>query len=277
MIFGGIRAKMSPRFGDGDMTLAWLRLPLHYVIPVCFVALTACGPLQPRDGAPASPPPNLLSIPDAVPRDEPPSRYGNMPEYEINGLRFRTLKSSRGYRATGIASWYGTKFHGKLTSSREPYDMYKMTAAHPTLPLPSYVRVTNLDNGRSVVVRVNDRGPFHPGRIIDLSYAAAARLDMLATGTARVRVEAVDSEAAAMDDGLLFLQVGAFAEQRNAQRLQRKLAQANIDSEIRPARLDDHDTIYRVHVGPFHSRQDAEHWRRQLADLGVAPTHIVME
>ncbi len=258
------------------MSLHRLLLRSNAII-LLFGLLAGCGSLGVRDGAPAHPPPGLLDIPDAVPRAEPLSRYGNPPEYEVNGLRFRTLKSSRGYKARGIASWYGTKFHGRLTSSREPYDMYKMTAAHPTLPLPSYVRVTNLDNGKSVVVRVNDRGPFHPGRIIDLSYAAAAKLGMLATGTARVEVEAVDSAAAAMDDGDLFLQVGAFAEHDNARLLQRRLARADIDSEIKPAALDDHDTIYRVHVGPLRSRQEAERLRRRLASLGLAPTHIVME
>jgi len=133
-------------------------------------------------------------IPDAVPRAEPPSRSGNMAEYELRGRSYRVLDSSVGYDERGIASWYGADFHGRPTSSGEPYDMYQVTAAHRTLPLPSYVEVTNLANGRSVIVRVNDRGPFHDpdSRIIDVSYAAATKLGMVGSGTANVRVRAIE-------------------------------------------------------------------------------------
>jgi rare lipoprotein A len=131
-------------------------------------------------------------IPDAVPPAfEAPSRYGNAQEYEVMGQTYQVLESSEGYAEEGEASWYGEDFHGRPTSSQETYDMYAMTAAHKALPIPTYVEVENLDNGRTAVVRVNDRGPFHEGRIIDLSYAAALKLGIVASGVARVRVRAV--------------------------------------------------------------------------------------
>jgi rare lipoprotein A len=122
----------------------------------------------------------------------PKSRYGNPENYCVLGKCYNTLKTAANYKEKGIASWYGPNFHGRLTSTRETYDMYGMTAAHKTLPLPTYVLVTNLHNKKSIVVRVNDRGPFHDGRIIDLSYTAAARLDILRTGTGLVEVTALD-------------------------------------------------------------------------------------
>ncbi len=145
-----------------------------------------------RDGPPPSPPDvDLDTISDAVPREEPRSRYGNPAEYEVEGQTFRTLESADGYEEEGVASWYGGGAQGRRTSSGEPYDPFAMTTAHRTLPLPSYLEITNLENGRRVVVRVNDRGPFHGGRLIDVSYAAAHRLGMVGTGTARVRVRAL--------------------------------------------------------------------------------------
>ncbi len=147
-------------------------------------------------GSPAliSPPRTADEIPDAVPRAEPPSPYGNMVEYEQSGRRYQVLESSYYYDDRGIASWYGEDFHGRPTSSQEPYDMHEMTAAHRTLPLPSWVEVTNLANGRRAILRVNDRGPFHDPdrRIIDVSYAAAIKLGMVGAGTAPVRVRAVE-------------------------------------------------------------------------------------
>ncbi|MEA3243358.1 MAG: septal ring lytic transglycosylase RlpA family protein, partial [Pseudomonadota bacterium] len=135
---------------------------------------------------------DVFDVKDAVPRVEPKSRYGNPASYVVFGKRYHTLSSSMGYSDRGIASWYGTKFHGHRTSSGEPYDMYQMSAAHKTLPLPTYARVTNLSNDKSVIVKINDRGPFHDNRIIDLSYAAAARLDILNTGTGLVEVQAIE-------------------------------------------------------------------------------------
>ena len=143
-----------------------------------------------------APPPVPGAVPDAVPRVEPRSRYGNPPFYEVFGKRYYVLSSSVGYWERGVASWYGPGFHKERTSTGESYDMYGMTAAHKTLPLPAYVRVTNLQNGRSVVVRVNDRGPFVGNRIIDLSYTAAAKLDMLRNGTAMVEIRSIDPSVA---------------------------------------------------------------------------------
>jgi rare lipoprotein A len=150
-------------------------------------------------------------VPDAVPRAEPRAIYGNPPSYEVFGKRYYLMASSVGYVERGVASWYGPGFHKELTSVREPYDMYGMTAAHKTLPLPAYVRVTNLQNGRSCVVRVNDRGPFVGNRIIDLSYTAAAKLDMLRDGTAMVEVRALQPLDPALDTHLTVASVGALA------------------------------------------------------------------
>lgn len=140
-------------------------------------------------------PPDVSNVPDAVPRVEPRAPSGNRESYEVWGKTYHVLADPSGYRNQGVASWYGEKFHGYTTASGEIYDMYKMTAAHRSLPLPTYARVSNVDNGRSVIVKVNDRGPFHSDREIDLSYAAAARLDILGNGTGRVRVEAIDPVA----------------------------------------------------------------------------------
>jgi len=172
-------------------------------VGVVAVTLAACATAPQRTTPPPPPsavPPNQAprppfapeSVPDAVPRVEPRSRYGNPPFYEVFGKRYYVMPSSVGYVERGVASWYGPGFHEIRTSTGEPYDMYGMTAAHKTLPLPAYVRVTNLSNGRSIVVRVNDRGPFVGNRIIDLSYTAAAKLDMLRNGTAFVEVRALD-------------------------------------------------------------------------------------
>ncbi len=171
-----------------------LALPLGLAVAV---GLTACFSAPPRPAptvptAPVTPPPKPDSIPEVIPRIEPRARSGNPPFYDVFGKRYYVLSSSVGYRERGVASWYGPGFHNVRTSIGEPYDMYGMTAAHKTLPLPAYVRVTNLQNGRSVVVRVNDRGPFVGNRIIDLSYSAAVKLDMLRNGTAMVEVRTID-------------------------------------------------------------------------------------
>ncbi len=147
-----------------------------------------------RDGPPAAPPPHLADVPDAEPRVETIRPRGANKPYEIAGQRYEPMAADVPYRERGLASWYGRKFHGRPTSSGEPYDMYAMTAAHPTLPIPSYARVRNPANGREIVVRVNDRGPFHSGRIIDLSYTAALKLDLL-RGVAPVEVERLTHDA----------------------------------------------------------------------------------
>ncbi|MBP7616482.1 MAG: septal ring lytic transglycosylase RlpA family protein, partial [Steroidobacteraceae bacterium] len=189
-------------------------------------ALLAAGCAAPRPKTspapapvPATPPPptDVAAIPDAVPRAEPRSLRGNPPFYEVFGKRYAVLATAEGHIERGVASWYGPGFHAAQTSTGEPYDMYAMTAAHKTLPLPCYARVTNLANGRSVVVRVNDRGPFVAGRIVDLSYTAAAKLDMLRGGTAFVEMRVitpgtpaavVPAPIAALSGGL-YVQTGA--------------------------------------------------------------------
>ena len=164
------------------------------VVTVALVA--ACGSAPKKggyykdDGPHASPPTNLASIPDARPRAEPLHKFANRP-YEVFGKRYVPMASVQPFRQRGIASWYGKRFHGQKTSSGEIYDMYAMSAAHPTLPIPSYAKVTNVRNGRQVVVRVNDRGPFHSNRIIDLSYAAAYRIGIIESGSGEVEVESV--------------------------------------------------------------------------------------
>jgi rare lipoprotein A len=175
----------------------------------CFFARESPAPVPSTRTPPAPPPPapirppqGALEIPDAVPRYEPRSPYGNPPFYEVFGKRYFVLSSGADYAERGVASWYGPGFHKVRTSTGEIYDMYGMTAAHKTLPLPAYVRVTNLQNGRSVVVRVNDRGPFVGNRIIDLSYTAAAKLDMLRNGTAMVEVRTVGPANAPGDAGI---------------------------------------------------------------------------
>jgi rare lipoprotein A len=172
-------------------------------LPFCaavVVGIAACFSAPPRPQSPspaavpaAESPPAAQSVPDAVPRIERHSRKGNPPFYDVFGKRYFVLSSSVGYVERGVASWYGPGFHRVRTSTGEIYDMYAMTAAHKTLPLPAHVRVTNLQNGRSVVVRVNDRGPFVGNRIIDLSYTAASKLDMLRNGTAMVEVRSLDA------------------------------------------------------------------------------------
>jgi rare lipoprotein A len=166
---------------------------------------TSAPPVSDNVIPPAPPAAAPPAVPDAAPRAEPRSRHGNPPFYDVFGKRYYVLSSSAAYVERGVASWYGPGFHKVRTSTGEQYDMYGMTAAHKTLPLPAYVRVTNLQNGRNVVVRVNDRGPFVGNRIIDLSYTAASRLDMLRNGTAMVEVRALDFPAATPDPGATLL------------------------------------------------------------------------
>jgi rare lipoprotein A len=167
------------------------------------VALGGCASRggDAADGAPGDRGLNLGDTPDAVPRVEPRSKYGNMATYVVRGKRYYTKPDSHGHVELGMASWYGKKFHGQKTSSGERYDMYSMTAAHKTLPLPTYARVTNVENGRSAVVRINDRGPFHGPRVIDLSYAAATKIGVVSNGTAMVEVRAIDPGRPATDPG----------------------------------------------------------------------------
>ena len=220
------------------------------------------------DGPEATPPPKLESIPDAVPRQEPLHRFANR-TYVVLGNAYTPQTERRAYSQEGLASWYGRRFHGKKTASGEPYDMYAMTAAHPTLPIPSYARVTSLVNGRSVVVRINDRGPFHRSRLIDLSYTAAHKLGYLDQGSTRVRVESMDPAAngvqgEASADGL-YLQVGAFSRSENAQKLLQRIKRelGLDDARIQVVLIG---SLHRVQVGPYASEEDARAERTQMRE-----------
>lgn len=255
-------------------------------------------------------PPDVSDVPDAVPRDEPPSRAGNRSTYEVWGKTYHVLPSANGYSKRGLASWYGEKFHGYATSNGEIYDMYKMSAAHRSLPLPTYALVSNERNGQSVIVRVNDRGPFHSDREIDLSYAAAARLDILDEGTGAVKVEAIDpvqwqarrsnngapqsskvateskkltatssSEAAARSnnnppsesgDEVLYLQIAALGNSQNAQQMRSQLSNA-ISHDVR---VNEDGDVYRVQVGPVTADQEGDA-RKALHDAGFTDVFIV--
>lgn len=217
-------------------------------------------------------PADVASTPDAVPRDEPRSRYGNPPSYEALGERYEVMtEAPRNFRETGKASWYGKKFHGRRTASGEKYDMFGMTAAHKTLPLPSYARVTNTDNGRSVVVKINDRGPFHPGRIVDLSYAAAAKIDLLHHGSADVVLEVLTPEqgGTAIEAGEgkpRYLEVGRFDDPVDAVALQERLRRLGFDNAELLASDgsagDGDEQILRV--GPYKDFAALEKARRRL-------------
>lgn len=225
--------------------------------------LAACsrGVREPVDGPPAGPlDVSRIVAPD--PRPEPLSPYGNHSPYTVLGRTYRVLPSAEGYRERGIASWYGTKFHGRLTSSGEPYDLYQLTAAHKTLPLPTWAEVTHLENGRRIVVRINDRGPFHPDRIIDLSWAAAVKLGIDAAGTGPVEVRAITFDGEGQRPVRpaqvpVLLQVGAFSNRLGAEAVAAELRQGGIqDTRIQRARASG-TLIWRVQVGPFQSKDRA--------------------
>ena len=282
-----------------------MRLALALVLAVL---LAACGsaPKKPDtpsgkyyadDGPPESVPDNLADIPDAVPRDEPFHRYANRP-YTVFGQTYVPVVNRDATKERGLASWYGRKFHGQKTSSGEIYDMFAMTAAHKTLPIPSYAKVTNLKNGKSVVVRVNDRGPFHSNRIIDLSYAAAARIGIVAAGSGLVEVERIVPTAAGEEtppvtvavappqpavvktpvvekEGTeLWLQLGAFSSQQGAESFRehvtRELTWLN-----EPIDIASRDGLHRVRIGPYRNLEEAAAIGDKVRrTLGVAPALI---
>ena len=232
-------------------------------------------PEKPRD---------INSVPDAVPKWEPRSKKGNPPFYTVLGKRYVVLAAADGFVERGVASWYGPTFHGIATSIGESYDMYGMSAAHKTLPLPAYARVTNLRNGKSVVVRINDRGPFVANRVIDLSYTAAAKLDMLKEGTTLVEVKVVtpaDSEKLARTDELppqtLYIQAGAFADERNAQQLAARMKAGGIDSVFVQNPPDGKSRLFRVRAGPVTSTADFDRLAAKLAKLGISDVRLAMD
>jgi rare lipoprotein A len=252
--------------------------------PAAPAAAPAPAPSLPSAVTPP-PPANVESIPDAVPRPEPRSAHGNPPFYDVLGHRYFVLAAADGYVERGVASWYGPTFHGGSTSSGEAYDMYGMTAAHKTLPLPTYVRVTNLKNGKSVVVRVNDRGPFVANRLIDLSYTAAAKLDMLREGTTLVEVTALTPQvpdeltrSAATPPPVLYVQAGAFADGQNAQHLLERLRAAGLTSAFVLGPLQGTSSaLYKVRLGPVSSVADFDRLAAQLATLGISDARLVTD
>lgn len=220
------------------------------------------------DGPEANPPPNLDAVPDAVPRKEPLHRFANR-TYVALGTTYTPQTERSSYSEEGLASWYGRRFHGKKTASGELYDMYAMTAAHPTLPIPSYARVTALNSGKSVVVRINDRGPFHSSRIIDLSYTAAHKLGFLGGGSGRVRVDAIDPDTydirgESFDDGV-YLQVGAFAQADNAQKLLERL-QRVLELDGARVRVVLIGALHRVQIGPYAGEDEARADRARVRE-----------
>lgn len=257
--------------------------------------ITACSGLHKKggyfedDGPPRRASVDIASIDNAVPRAEPLSKYGNRP-YIVHGKTYYPLKDANGYKERGIASWYGKKFHGRRTSSGEPYDMYAMTAAHKTLPLPSYVRVQNLKNGRSVIVRLNDRGPFVGNRIIDLSFSAATKLGIVGAGTGMVEVAVAAAAATELPDPApaptgqtytapprLYLQVGAFASRENAANLQSRLRAAQLGPIFITREFQGNVRMFRLRVGPLASVAESDRLVQRAMAYGIADAHIVIE
>lgn len=222
------------------------------------------------DGPPDNPPSNLDSIPDAVPRNET-LRPANMRPYAALGQTFRPMTSLTPYQKRGIASWYGRRYHGKPTASGEVYDMYAMTAAHPTLPIPSYARVTNLNNGKSVIVRINDRGPFLANRVIDLSYTAAYKLDVLANGSAPVIVETIIPEMASSprtertasvqatrtQGNQIYIQLAAFGSASNAHSFLSQI-RSELPSITHKTDIANEDGLYKIRTGPYSNQTSAQ-------------------
>ena len=278
------------------------------------IFLTACGTASgprggaigtTRDGAPSHKV-DVTSIPDAVPRAERRSKYGNPTTYAVASKTYRIMSDSEGYVESGVASWYGTKFHGRRTSSGEPYDMHAMTAAHKTLPLPTYAEVTNLQNGRKVIVKINDRGPFHDNRLIDLSHAAASKLGILATGTGLVEVRTITPQCAeckdtqespsgadmpktvaaeAADDkpntAKLYLQAGAFSGRGNAERLRARINEVAIKAVHGNVQIIERETErsarYRVRIGPFASMGAVDRFTSDLRRMGIPDAKVVSD
>jgi rare lipoprotein A len=241
------------------------------------------------DGPGANPPPDLDAIPEPTPKIEPISKYTNRP-YTVLGRTYTPYTQPTPYKERGVATWYGRRYHGQKTSSGEVYDMYALSAAHTVLPLPSYARVTNVANGKSVVVRVNDRGPFHEDRLIDLSYAAAHRIGIIGQGSAVVEVEAIipgsgdapvvaSAQVAAApvaapvssEAGGIFVQLGAFSVEQNANAFLRKM-RMDLSWLAGSMQLYRGDGLYKVHAGPYPNRGEAERAAERIRqELGFTP------
>ena len=256
------------------MTLRLIRM----VSPAIFVVLGACASVEPEPASVA------VSAPVVV--NPPRSQRGNPAEYEVMGRRYRVMATGDDYRDTGVASWYGREFHGRPTSSGERYDMFALTAAHKTLPIPMWVEVTNQRNGKSVIVKVNDRGPFVDDRIIDLSYAAALELDMISAGTAPVFVRALGAPATmpsatvaqvVAEDRVVFAQVGAFSDQTNAERMMQRLQRSGFANAAIVSDALGADTVHRVRIGPLDGDSVFTSVRDRLLDLGFDSAHMIVE
>ncbi len=254
---------------------------------LALLALAGCArePLRPAaPPAPVTPAAGAAATGEGVPRDEPRARYGNPPFYEVDGRRYVVLPSAVGYVEQGVASWYGPDFHGGRTSTGETYDMNAMTGAHPTLPLPAWVRVTNLENGRSVVVRLNDRGPFARGRIIDLSRAAAEQLDMVRAGTARVEVVSLAGAApaagappaAAAQPAAYYAQAGAYGSRENAEALAVRLRDAGIPGVTVTDSSADGRALFRVRAGPVATLPDFDALIERLRAAGARDARLAL-
>lgn len=291
-----------------DGSRNWGLTPLVFLVVLSFLA--GCGTLKKPegptgmgkyyqdDGPPEAVPDNLDTIPGAVPRDEPFHKYANRP-YTVFGQTYVPIVNKDAFRQRGLASWYGRKFQGQKTSSGETYDMFAMTAAHKTLPIPSYAKVTNLQNGKSVIVRINDRGPFHSNRIIDLSYAAAKRIGILAKGSGLVEVERVfagmpaepvqaakapvtppepeatviASPLVAKEESGLWLQLGAFGSPESAEQFRDRVAR---DLSLQqPIQVVTRDGLSRVRMGPYRTLPEAAAAGDKVREaLGFTPTLI---
>jgi peptidoglycan lytic transglycosylase len=258
--------------------------------------LSACGGIKivPTTSSSSDSAPNksvdVSKIPNAVPKNEPKSRYGNPESYVVFGKRYYVMESSKGFVEKGIASWYGTKFHGRRTSSGETYDMYAMTAAHKNLPLPTYVKVTNLNNGKHIIVKVNDRGPFHENRIIDLSYTAAIKLDIVNKGTGLVEVRAIQPGEvipASRDEGApvktvlnnndgFYIQVGSFGQLANAESLRKKLGPLGEHLIKISQAVVEGKTLYRVRIGPLTDIDVSDSITSKLVNYGISEHRIVV-
>ena len=277
---------------------------LGLVFAVILLAACASAPKTPPkaqpsgkyyadDGPPERMPDNLASIPNAVPRDEPFHRYANRP-YTVFGHTYVPVVNKDPLTQRGMASWYGKKFHGQKTSSGEPYDMFAMSAAHPTFPIPSYARVTNLKTGQWVVVRINDRGPFHSNRIIDLSFAAASKIGIAGPGSGMVEVErvfespepqasitqvlappvqlAVETPVVVEESAGMWLQLGSFSSREGAESFRDKVAR-ELSWNHEPVRMSAREGMHRVRLGPYRTREEALAIAEKVRQtLGFAPT-----